>query len=163
MLLQDPTKTFAVRSILSTCNLHDHWSSTDWPALAFYEYTHQIFPVCPKTMHLYLSLGNLGFRGASKVFGLWNTVLYLGFRDCLHVLRLTAFAAFKAFALDLSPVFPATRTAATLTKRSRVSFSDTAEVLRGINQRLRLGAMQQQRNMQGHTFWCHCCSLRPPR
>ena len=69
-------------------------------------------------VYLYLSLGNLGFRGASKVFGLWNTVLYLGFCDCLHVLRLTAFAAFKAFALDLSPAFPAAPTAATLTTKT---------------------------------------------
>ena len=93
-------------------------------------------------MHLYLSLGNLGFRGASKVFGLWNTVLYLGFRDCLHVLRLTAFAAFKAFALDLSPVFPAARTAAILEKRSHVSLNDAAEVLRGVKSQARLQAMQ---------------------
>ena len=46
--------------------------------------------------HLYLSLGYLGFLGASKVLGLWKTVLYLGLRDCLHVLLLTDFKAFKA-------------------------------------------------------------------
>lgn len=82
---------------------------------------------------MYLSLGNLGFRGASKVFGLWNTVLYLGFRDCLHVLRLTAFAAFKAFAFDLSPVFPAVQPAI-LTNRCRVSLNEAAEALKAFKQ-----------------------------
>ena len=65
-------------------------------------------PLNAALCELYLSLGNLGFLGASNVFGRWNTVLYLGFRDCLHVLRFTPFAAFKAFALVLSPVLPAT-------------------------------------------------------